>query len=250
MDQRYRVGEMAAMTRVSVRALRHYDRVGVLRPSRRTEGGQRLYSESDLLRLQQVLTLRYLGFSLRRVRELLETSEFDVEASLVAQQAALREQSHELGRVQASLAELLDRRRATGRWDWELVARASATVQANMSEREERMEKHYTPEQKAKDFADLGKEVGPEGIKEIERQWTELLAEVKANLQTDPASPQAQALGDRWEKLVQGTFRGRTQLMQSVAEDYRAGKFEHTQGAPSREMFEFIRKVNEARKGK
>ena len=61
MGRYYRVGEVATLTRVSVRTLHHYDRIGLLRPALHSAGGYRMYGESELLRLQQILTLRYLG---------------------------------------------------------------------------------------------------------------------------------------------------------------------------------------------
>jgi DNA-binding transcriptional MerR regulator len=72
MGRLHRVGDVAAMTGVSVRTLHHYDRIGLLRPSGHSEGRHRLYSETELLRLQQILTLRYLGFPLKRIGELLD----------------------------------------------------------------------------------------------------------------------------------------------------------------------------------
>lgn len=84
MARIYRVGEVSDMTGVSIRTLHHYDRIGLLKPSRHTEGRHRLYSDADLLSLQQILTLRYLGFPLRRIGELLERPDFDLVASLRA----------------------------------------------------------------------------------------------------------------------------------------------------------------------
>ena len=60
------MGELAKETGLSVRALHHYDEIGLLWPSRRTEAGHRLYEPSDVLRLQQVRSLKHLGFGLGR----------------------------------------------------------------------------------------------------------------------------------------------------------------------------------------
>jgi len=67
-----KVGELARRTGLTVRALHHYDEIGLLRPSLRTEAGHRLYSEGDVARLQRVLSLRQLGFSLEEVRDCLD----------------------------------------------------------------------------------------------------------------------------------------------------------------------------------
>ena len=71
----FRVGEVAARTGVSVRTLHHYDEIGLLRPGGRTESvhgaGHRRYTTADLARLQQILSLRQLGFSLDEVADAL-----------------------------------------------------------------------------------------------------------------------------------------------------------------------------------
>ena len=84
------VGEVAAMTGVTVRTLHHYDRIGLLSPSGRTASGYRQYSPSDLDRLHQVLLYRELGFSLEDVAALL-ADDADPAAHLRRQHALLRE---------------------------------------------------------------------------------------------------------------------------------------------------------------
>lgn len=69
----YRVGEFAASTGVTVRPLQHYDRIGLLKPSR-TEAGHRLYSEDDRQRVRHILALRAVGMSLPRIAEVLKAS--------------------------------------------------------------------------------------------------------------------------------------------------------------------------------
>lgn len=54
-----------------MRTLHHYDRLGLLRPSGRTPAGYRLYQESDLARLEQIVALKFIGFSLKDIRKLL-----------------------------------------------------------------------------------------------------------------------------------------------------------------------------------
>ncbi|NHC47659.1 MerR family transcriptional regulator [Motilibacter aurantiacus] len=66
------VGEVARLAGVSVRALRHYDAVGVLRPSGRTAAGYRVYDADDIARLQGVLAYRALGVPLREIPALLD----------------------------------------------------------------------------------------------------------------------------------------------------------------------------------
>jgi DNA-binding transcriptional MerR regulator len=95
------VGKVAALAGVTVRALHHYDRIGLLSPSGRTAAGYRRYSSADLDRLHQVLLYRELGFPLEEVATLLDDPSADPEAHLRRQHALLRDR---LDRTTAMLA--------------------------------------------------------------------------------------------------------------------------------------------------
>ena len=69
-DGYYTSGEFAGMANVSVRTIRFYDRKNILKPSRVSESGIRYYTDADFARLQQILLLKYLGFSLEDIREM------------------------------------------------------------------------------------------------------------------------------------------------------------------------------------
>jgi DNA-binding transcriptional MerR regulator len=85
----YQVREVASLSGLSVRALHHYDAIGLLRPSRRSPAGYRLYDDRDLLRLQQVLIGRELGLSLEEIRRSLDDPAFDRRSALLGQRAQL-----------------------------------------------------------------------------------------------------------------------------------------------------------------
>src|SRR6476620_5588997 len=63
----FTVGDLARLTGVTVRALHHYDEIGLVRPSERTAAGYRLYTDADVYRLQQVLLFRELGMPLDEI---------------------------------------------------------------------------------------------------------------------------------------------------------------------------------------
>jgi DNA-binding transcriptional MerR regulator len=63
-ERRWKVGELARATGLTVRALHHYDELGLLVPSERTQAGHRLYGEDDVRRLYRVVALRHLGLPL------------------------------------------------------------------------------------------------------------------------------------------------------------------------------------------
>src|SRR4051794_36083355 len=66
-ERQWRIGELARATRVTVRTLHHYDRLGLLVPSSRTAGGHRCYTGEDVRRLHMIVALRGFGLSLRDI---------------------------------------------------------------------------------------------------------------------------------------------------------------------------------------
>src|SRR5829696_1431689 len=249
MGRYYRVGEVAALTRVSVRTLHHYDRIGLLRPALHSAGGYRMYTESELLRLQQILTLRYLGFPLKRIGELLDRADFDLVASLRVQRQALHDRITELERISAAIGDLVDRRVATGEWSWQLVIEASQAVGAGLTRGEEMMDAYYTPEQ-MKEFEEARQTTPSEEIAAVEQSWTTLLVEIRAAraADLDPASAEARSLADRWGELSQRTMRHFSDnLRDAIKGNYERGAFEGNDRAPQAADFAFIECVEAAR---
>jgi DNA-binding transcriptional MerR regulator len=85
----YQVKEVAGLSGLTVRALHHYDAIGLLEPSARSAAGYRLYSDDDLMRLQQIIVGRGLGLSLEAIRRSLDDPAFDQREALLAQRAEL-----------------------------------------------------------------------------------------------------------------------------------------------------------------
>ena len=83
------VGEVAKKMDVTVRTIQYYDREGLLSPSARSEGGRRLYTDRDIVKLHQILSLKHLGFSLDDIRDRLIPLDTPAEvAAVLAEQAA------------------------------------------------------------------------------------------------------------------------------------------------------------------
>ncbi|HXW52711.1 MAG TPA: MerR family transcriptional regulator, partial [Myxococcota bacterium] len=68
----WQIKEMSEKTGISERMLRHFDKLGLVRPSRRASNLYRSYSEQDLAVLQQIVALRYFGFSLKEIKAMLQ----------------------------------------------------------------------------------------------------------------------------------------------------------------------------------
>ncbi|MEM6436263.1 MAG: MerR family transcriptional regulator, partial [Cyanobacteria bacterium P01_D01_bin.115] len=92
MSSHLKIGELAKQTGLSIRTLHYYDEIGLLVPSHRTEADHRLYGDEDIIRLQQILSLRQLGFALKEIRACLENPEFSLPQVIDLHLARLQEQ--------------------------------------------------------------------------------------------------------------------------------------------------------------
>jgi DNA-binding transcriptional MerR regulator len=106
------VGEVARVAHVTVRALHHYDEIGLLVPSQRTASGHRRYDQADLQRLQQLLFYRELGFPLEQVAGLLDRPGTDPLDQLTRQHAQLAERAARLTAMADTVARTIQARRA------------------------------------------------------------------------------------------------------------------------------------------
>lgn len=104
----WRIKEISELTKISVRMLRHYDKVGILKPSYRSSNGYRWYTANDLAKLQQIIALRYFGFNLRTISSILQKHN-NLYAHLQAQLHVVKAQRTHLQQVDCALQDILKR---------------------------------------------------------------------------------------------------------------------------------------------
>jgi DNA-binding transcriptional MerR regulator len=198
-ERLYRASEFAALTGVTVRALHHYDRTGLLKPTGRTHAGYRLYGERDFARLQQILTLKFIGLPLGEIKRLLESRSLGLAETLRLQREALAEKRRQIDMALRAVTEAESVVSRGGEPDWEAFKKIVEVI--TMQHDTEWMNKYYTEEQ----LADLARRGTPEVLERVPREWQKLLGEVEAAIAEglDPASERAQALAARWEGLIE-----------------------------------------------
>lgn len=104
------VGAVARMAGVTVRTLHHYDEIGLLSPSGRSDAGYRRYGDADLDRLQRILFYRELGFALDEIRTVMTDGDADASAHLRRQHAMLLDRIARLKRMAAAVEKALEAR--------------------------------------------------------------------------------------------------------------------------------------------
>lgn len=193
MSRRYRVQEFARLAGVTVRALHHYDRLGLLRPVR-TDSGYRLYSIRDLERLEQIVALKFLGIPLKRIGDLLGGNKRKLSDVLRSQRRALEEKRRRLDQTIRAVRE------AESEPDAAALRKIIEVIE--MQDNADFVGKYYSEEARAK-ISKRAEQWTPEMQAEISRKWNDLFRDVEASLHEDPAGDKAQALAARWRTLVE-----------------------------------------------
>jgi DNA-binding transcriptional MerR regulator len=201
---------------VSVKALRVYEELGLLKPAR-TVSGWRIYRQPELERLSAILALKQLGLPLKRIGELLRGTG-DLSAALALQEAALMDAKAEaeqaLTLVRAARAKLAQKKSLSPDELSNLV-RSTAMSEFKWNDKMEALaQKHYTPGQlqelRARPFT-------TEDQARVSAAWTKVFADIDAlGADADPASPQALDIGRRAQALIVEFTQGDPSLFKAA----------------------------------
>jgi len=203
-----KVGELARLTGISVRTLHYYGEIGLLPPPLRNEAGHRLYGAKQIARLQQIRSLRQLGFTMKEVRAFLKSRSFSPHRVIEMQLKRVNEQIVELRRLTERLECLGEAIRSKE----VSVDQFIKTIEAmNMAER------IYTKEQ-AEELHDRRRQLGSEGMRKFEQDWTALIAEIGVEMDkgTNPRSERPRVLAERWDALVKLFTGGNPEIEETL----------------------------------
>src|SRR5262245_8971733 len=243
------VGDLARRTGLTVRALHHYDEIGLLKPSLHTEAGYRLYTAADVARLQQVLSLRQLGFSLEEIRDCLTRPDFAPLEVIRLHLARLRGRIELEQKLCARLETLAARLDSAG----DVSADEFVRTIEEMTMLEAMAKKYFTPEQ-LQTIQEKRDEVGREALERGQEEWAEVIALIRAEMGrgTDPSHPTVQALARRWQDLVNRSTLGDPGIQEAMKRlweehgDALAAQFGSQYD--SRPVWDYITKAGEAMK--
>ncbi len=216
----YRTSDFARRAGVTVRTLHHYDRIGLLKPAGRTDGGYRVYTDRDLVRLEQIVALRFVGFSLNQIGDILNRRPQNLVHALRAQREIMAEKRRQVDSAIAAIeqAELVASVPHSAESEAVLDALTHIIEVLEMQQNMDWTKKYYTPEAKAK----LAERYDPELARRGEQQWAALIAEVEKAVRekVEPASDRAQQLARRWSELIRSFSGGDPQIQDGLNNMY------------------------------
>src|SRR5579872_7295330 len=186
MTQWY-VKDLSKLTQISVQTLHHYDRIGLLKPSIRLPNSYRLYSEKDLLKLQQIIALKYFGFELAQIKTLL-AGEVDMLDQFSVQSRFLEEKAKTMFEASNTLKSILSDCSRDQSIPWESIIKLIEVYRMT-----QQLEKTWAGkvlnQEELKQYVDF-----EQGLKNrftaseqkiCEQSWNDIVQEVSASLKTD-----------------------------------------------------------------
>ena len=211
------VHEVSKLTGVSVRALHHYDQLGLLKPAEVTEAGYRLYDEDSLTRLQSILLFRELQFPLKDIGAILDSPSFDRNKALDQQIRLLELQKEHLDNLidLARGMKLVGVKRMTDFTAFDTKKIDDYAREAKASWGQTKEWKEY--EQKAQGRT-------REDNAALARGMMDIFAEFGAIRDTDPAAPEAQALVQKLQSYItEHYYTCSNEILLSLSKMYGGG---------------------------
>jgi DNA-binding transcriptional MerR regulator len=242
MKRNYLIKEFAGQTRVTVRTLHFYDQIGLLKPSFQKANGYRVYTDEDLLRLQQIVTLKFMGFSLEQIKDLLGRKGYEVVRSLKVQAEAVQDEISRLRQASRAIEQVLRQLESDGSINRKKLIHIMEVIQMGEDVKKAWQEKFFT-EAELKEFAEIGKKYTPETMAVYEQRWTDLIEEIKKNLTVDPAGAVAQSLAKRWVDLLNEGYGEHPKLKAKIGQAYKMGAIPAERRPFGPEVWEFIHKA-------
>lgn len=210
----WKVGDLGKITGLSIRTLHYYEEFGLLIPSGRTESGHRVYGEKDLVRLQQILSLKQLGFSLDDIKSCLNERKMVPIQIVKAHKKRIEEEKVRIEKLHGLLSSLEKALSAREKISIDEVIKTMKAISM--------YEKYFTKEQLEK-LSKIKKDLGDKKIKSIQSQWPKLIKAVRAKMtsEADPNDPKVQKLAKKWKELSNSTTGGDVKLNLAFSEMYK-----------------------------
>jgi MerR family transcriptional regulator, thiopeptide resistance regulator len=215
----WRTKQFAELSKVTVRTLHHYDRIGILKPKHYDKNGFRLYGIGEFARLQQITMLKFIGFSLAQIREILGNKEFDLAETLQLQRKIIEAQRIKLNLALEAISRAEKQFQTGGATDWKSFTKIIEVI--NMEQNTEWTKKYYSDEAQAK-IEERKKLWSPELQEKVTKDWNELVADIEAAIAdgTQPTDTRAQSLANRWRGLLNQFTGGDNQIQEGLNKMY------------------------------
>jgi len=202
----YMINEISKLTGVSIRMLHHYDKIGLLVPSKRNNSNYRVYSEEDVARLYQILLFKELEFSLKDIKSILDDEGFDKEEALRVQKKLILEKKKRLEKIIESIDDTINNMGGKTMSKKDFKAFSYDEIKAHQEKYKEETKQKYGK-------SDAYKESKEKTSKYSKNDWENIMGDAGAIyeelaklMDRNPADADVQALVQKWRDYITNNF--------------------------------------------
>lgn len=217
MKKLFKVKEFGQLTNVTVKALHHYDRIGLLSPKQKTASGYRLYAESDISRLQQIVTLKFLGMSLAEIKQLITSEDIDLLRTLKIQSIALNERLLEIKTAAKLLQKMTAQLEAKADISWEDNIKLIKVMQMSDQKIMTWCRENLTPDENIK-LKNIWGKYDEEFRRDYDTRWAELFKECAKYKDEDPTGEHGLMIGKKGNDLISEVWGENRELGRKIWE--------------------------------
>lgn len=209
----YSIGKLAKISNTTIRTLRYYDEIDLLKPAEVSEGNHRYYDFGAIEKLHNIVLLKELGFELETIHSILRRNVKSSKELLQLRLELIEEELANLDQRKKKINTILQVIDMEGKNDWEIIFNTASTLRSyNHKEMAKRWNRHFT--EKEQNILNELPKVGEDSP--LGMEWMQLLKETKDNVHVDPASEKGQQLARRWIDIVEAMYKGNKELANKV----------------------------------
>ncbi|MFD6509789.1 MerR family transcriptional regulator [Bacillus sp. NPDC060175] len=208
------INKVGELTGVTVRTLRYYDKIGLLKPASKTEGGHRLYTNEEIKKLQQVQFLKKIGFSLHEIKNMLASSEWDWSESLKSQLSFVIKEQENLKKIELSIRELIHGIAIEGTENWTAIQKIM-----QLSSKDKEIQQYYRESLfKDRDMKLWGKVPNMTSNNSDSLEWIALIGQLKRYMKDGPKAFKVQNIIRRMDEKRLEEFEGEDEFLDMLWE--------------------------------
>jgi len=202
----YMINEISKLTGVSIRMLHHYDKIGLLVPSKRNNSNYRVYSEEDVARLYQILLFKELEFSLKDIKSILDDEGFDKEEALRVQKKLILEKKNRLEKIIESIDDTINNIGGKTMSKKDFKAFSYDEIKAHQEKYKEETKQKYGKSDAYKESKEKTSKYSKNDWENIMEDAGVIYEELAKLMDRNPADDEVQVLVQKWRDYITNNF--------------------------------------------
>ncbi len=217
----YTIKQLADLAGISRRTLHHYDQIGLLKPARKPLNQYRVYDESAVLQLQQILFYRELGFKLAEIKQIMAQPDFDILQALQSHRVALEKRAERILRLIDTVDHTIEHLNGAIQMTENQIFEAFSEEQQAEYAAEARQ--RWDPKLVDSSMK-LWKSYSPEKKQQVLEEGQAIYLDIKAQLEAGaaPDSPAVQACLKRWHQHMRYFYEPSWEILRGLGQHYAA----------------------------